>query len=421
MNWWALTFAILFVVLVVFVSIAMYWTVKWPNWSPSPYDGLNGVVQELGPPSSANYSAGGMAVWNAKRLDNEPWQRVIMRDEEIPNCCPEPTKDFLYVSLCLDLENALVESMVLSINEGIWYDSGKNRLWIRSNSLPSAVATALFVTQTLLSLKSADSFSDAYNQYWSDTDQIQADYAKLVSAVVGADDDDYQKYKTQLQANLNQLGCPALDDCDDPDCSNPWDPASIQSVMDSTGVNSIPPTSSDSDSTESFAYASKEVCGASNGCAVRNQTPAGYSLGPVKSSKSTLARVSENKHLQTQPFTLGMPVDTSLPKNYLSETRERYNHRILADTRQEVSDEKVGISRSQNSLNGLVNHNLLLARHESAGPLHHKNIEHAVQRHAAGEDQVEGYSSDWASNLTNGQCKTCNVKRNGRPMTISAV
>lgn len=369
MNWWALSFSILFIILILFVSITMYWTVKWPNWKTAPAQGLSDVIKELGPPSTANYGSKGMAVWDSKRLDGEPWKRLIIRDEEIPNCCPTPSKDFLYVSLCLDLDNALVESMVLSVNEGIWYDSGKNRLWIRSDSLRSAVATALFVTMSLLDISASDSFSDIYDSFWQNYDQIQSDYAKLVKTVQESTDDDYQNYKTALQAALDELGCPSLSDCDDADCGdNPWSPDAFQGALTSTGVKSIPPNTTENFSSRSNGTANK------------------YSLGPRKNSRAVLNRLRENPQLQSQPYTLGYPVDPDLPKNWLNETRERYQPRNTKDSRGMVGGEMVGISRNK-FFGGLDNHSQQADREY------------------------------W----TESQCKTCNVKRNGRPMTIPAV
>jgi len=418
MNWWALSIAIVFVVLVLFLSITMYWTVKWPNWHQDPYDALSKTVQQLGIPSSSDYSSGGMAVWDAATLKNrnQPWRRVILRDEAIPSCCPEPHTDFLYSSVCIDLADALVESMILGISESMWYDSLKNRLWIRRDSIQANTATALFVTQFIITNgesvagQSFDNMQDLYDWFWANTDAVQAAYAAMLKSVTGASDDDYQKYVTQLQADLNALGCPDLTDCDDADCDgNPWEPANFQKALSGYNIDTIPPA--DSTQTENYTVMPKTACGES-ACSPRNQTGKDYSLTP----QVVKAKPGDDK----QVFTLGYPVDTSLPTNALNLTRERYTPKIIADSRHTVDGQKVGTPRKQAALNGKTNHNLLLARHESAGPLGHENIVYALQHHHAGKDDIEAYGN-WANDITTGKCQSCSVKRNGRPMTISAV
>jgi hypothetical protein len=420
MNWWALSIAIIFIVLLLFISITMYWTVKWPNWSDEAYKALPDVVQALGPPSTANYRKGGMAVWNQSLLDDQPWKRVIIRDEAIPNCCPISKKDFLYVTICVDIPDPLMESIVLSVNEGIWYDSLKKRLWIRGNNLRGIATTALMAVYLLQmkvltsdgNPKSFDTFVDFYNYYWDNTDAIQTAYKTAYNNVISASNDDYQSVMNQLNAVLGELGCPDPDACDDSDsCEVPWSGSEMQKTLSKTGVKQIPPTTTTSSDKESYDHADSKaaVCGTEK-CSPRNRTSTAYQLGPNPNPK-------DSKTL-SQPFTLGYPKDPDLPFNALSLTRESFVPKILADTRQKVGGQKVGIPREQESLNGLLNHNVKFVRQERLGPLHHPQLQHAVALHNSGKDMVEGWS---ASDMTNGECKSCNVKRNGRPMTISAV
>ena len=413
MNWWALSFAIAFIVLLLFVSITMFWTVKWPNWRDGPYNALPNVIDVLGRPSSADFTANGMAVWDANDLSNQPWTRVILRDEAIPCCCPTPHDTFLYATICVDIPDALMESMVLSISDSMWYDSVKNRLWFRSNSLRGITAMAMMATDLLLLRTSTGTkFGDVqqmYDYYWNNSDKIAEVFSDLYTAVTATNDDQFSGLLGELNAALDVLGCPAPDECSGPNCTTNWSGKSVAAALDSTGVKSIPPSSDDSNSKETFMASDDSVCGTEQ-CSPRNHTGSMYDLAPTVAKSCTAEDVR-------QPYTLGYPVNDSLPFNALSLTRERFTPEILADTRQRVDGKKVGIARSTNALNGRKTNMLALARHERTGPLHHPAIDYSLALHNTGKDVVEG----WASEMTNGQCKTCNVKRNGRPMTISAV
>ncbi|MBL4898297.1 MAG: hypothetical protein JKX76_01490 [Colwellia sp.] len=329
-NKFVVTLAIIFIVLVIFLLIASYWTVSYPNWKPDPKNALDTVTSQLGPPSSINPEAGGQALWSTLTLKHrgEPitsssqndsgsvWNEVILKDEEIKHCCPTTHNDFLYCSLCIDISDPVVLTAVLSISESMYYDSLKSLLWVRCGSLQSNVASALLATRFVLLIPDGttqlDSVADLYDYYWNNTDEIQSNYATLIA---GAQiKDSYADYMNELVANVAKIGCSAGSNknCDDATkCTTIFDADNVNTVLTADNIT-IPQSSSSSSSDTSSDCGDQEYGDKSTGVNVFSSS---YSnLGSDLTSQGSAGGTFELNEGYVHPYELATGISLNQDK-----------------------------------------------------------------------------------------------------------
>ncbi len=124
-------------------TVPLFWTHAQPSAR------LADVVAEFGTPSVLDTSPGGCAVWKSSQLISTPFTEVVMKDEEIPHCCPMEHRDFLYASTCINLD-AKTQQAMLGITQSVWYDRLSHTLTARCHFMGAAVATLLLVSQVAM-------------------------------------------------------------------------------------------------------------------------------------------------------------------------------------------------------------------------------------------------------------------------------
>ena len=136
---------IIIILLVIVIAIPLFTRRRekkliWKN--EKPIQRYMDLIDEFGNPNILNKS---MAIWNK---DVAPYNEIILKDEEIPHCCPEPHYDFLYSSISVKM-NPLQKLVILAISKSVWYDELKQELWARCHFMGANVATLVLATRIL--------------------------------------------------------------------------------------------------------------------------------------------------------------------------------------------------------------------------------------------------------------------------------
>ena len=110
------------------------------GYQSCPSSGLQTLVKILGQPSAIDTKQGGYAVWNKDKLGGKKsiFEKVEIRDQQIPHDKPSPHSDFLYTWYKIDIpQNKL--SYLHHISDTIQYDPKQQLLLVRCNDLRSCV------------------------------------------------------------------------------------------------------------------------------------------------------------------------------------------------------------------------------------------------------------------------------------------
>jgi len=107
----------------------------------------------FGKPTSRANAPHGAAVWKditGTELFGSPtcFKDVMLVDESVQHNCPMPHKDFLYMSVLLDLTPE-ERDQATRVSGSIWYDGLKKELTVRCGSVAANVATLFTVMQVL--------------------------------------------------------------------------------------------------------------------------------------------------------------------------------------------------------------------------------------------------------------------------------
>lgn len=106
----------------------------------NPADTLINLVKELGEPTSFDRSSGGRAVWDRSTLHGTPFERIEIRDEEIPHDKPNKHVDFLYSWYKMEVPEHKIKGLK-HISEGIDYDKGNKTVIVRCHNLKTNLVT----------------------------------------------------------------------------------------------------------------------------------------------------------------------------------------------------------------------------------------------------------------------------------------
>ena len=108
--------------------------------SMNPADKLNDLIKKYGNPDVIDTRSGGQAVWYRRSLQNTPYQRIEIRDEQIPHDKPEPHVDFLYSSYKIEVPDHLIPGLH-KISESILYDPLNKTITARCNDMKANIVT----------------------------------------------------------------------------------------------------------------------------------------------------------------------------------------------------------------------------------------------------------------------------------------
>jgi hypothetical protein len=145
-----------------------------PN-APTPTSAWPALVAELGPPDVLVGKPGGSAIWlrDTLRRAGKPFDRVELRDEQIPHGNPSNHAGFLYVELDgLRVPSDMMD-YVMSLSGTITYDPLARRLRVRSFSLPVAKVIVYLVIALVERLMTPRQCIDRFHRHVAQT--IDAD------------------------------------------------------------------------------------------------------------------------------------------------------------------------------------------------------------------------------------------------------
>jgi len=110
----------------------------------NPADRLKDVIGRYGKPDVIDKRKGGFAVWKRDSLEKKGacWDRIEIRDEQVPHDNPGPHVDFLYYWYKLYVPEELICD-VGQLSESVTYDPLKKMLRVRCHANGPNVATAL--------------------------------------------------------------------------------------------------------------------------------------------------------------------------------------------------------------------------------------------------------------------------------------
>lgn len=208
---------VLLIILLIVWSILKYWN---PSWRVGPLHAFREFVEKFGPPSTIDRKHGGLAIWNNKQL-KPPYHTLIVKDEEIPHCCPTVHQDFVYTAVVINISDPLQLLIVLSLSKSVWYDQTAKLLWVRCNSLGANLATLVYLTNLLLLPQ-----DQLVQKYVSGLSQ---DYINIVSSI---SKNNYNNYLHTLVLNLGRIKYNPPMDCDKiVNCDNLLDHSSFGSLL----------------------------------------------------------------------------------------------------------------------------------------------------------------------------------------------
>jgi hypothetical protein len=111
------------------------------NFNPS--DALPEIVREFGPPDIFDPSVGGTAIWKNSTLRTRGkgiYQRIEIRDENIPHAVPIPHTNYLYGTAYINVPTTLIPK-VLGISDCISYDPLKKTVTAKNHHMGGITAT----------------------------------------------------------------------------------------------------------------------------------------------------------------------------------------------------------------------------------------------------------------------------------------
>jgi hypothetical protein len=112
----------------------------------TPKKRLRTLIKDYGPPSTIDPTPKGFAVWNRDLLQGTPFERIEIRDEQIPHDKPRPHVDFLYSYYHVEIPSHLAKTLHL-ISNSITYDPLKKLMSSRCHCMKGNIVTHWIVKQ----------------------------------------------------------------------------------------------------------------------------------------------------------------------------------------------------------------------------------------------------------------------------------
>jgi hypothetical protein len=243
MNGWII-FIVIVVILVILASIAVWLLlprgIVKPLWQDKPKNRYPDVVNEFGLPDILDAAPHGLAIWRSDSLKGTPWKSIVIKDEQIPHCCPAEHYDFLSSAVCVDIDDPLLLAIILSISKSIWYDQLKHFLWVRCHFMGANVATAVLATRVLLGNLGDPTKAPSkkpLDTYWSDPNEIQTLYHNLV--MESKNKNNYKKLNNELKKNLTKLSCTQAKKCVKVGCDTTLNSTNVKASLKKNSIECL--------------------------------------------------------------------------------------------------------------------------------------------------------------------------------------
>lgn len=184
-------------------TIQLYWEHSKPSMRFAE------IVTEFGTPNVLDTSPNGFAQWRSNMLVGTPYTEIVLKDEEVPHCCPMKHDDYLCASVCVDLSPE-VQMALYPVTKSVWYDRLKHILTARCHFMGPNLATLLLATRMQLGQVRLD--------------QAPGLYGGMIN--MANDPGHYAAMTAELTQNLAMIGCSKPTS----DCSRVQCPKSIDTV-----------------------------------------------------------------------------------------------------------------------------------------------------------------------------------------------
>lgn len=132
----------------------------------NPASRLKDIIARYGEPDVIDKSKGGFAIWKKNTLEKRGfcWDRVEIRDEQIPHEKPGPHVDFLYTWYKIYIPDNLVND-VRSLSESITYDPLKKMLRVRCHAISPNIATLVLAKRVANNEMTIDEAKRSYGPF----------------------------------------------------------------------------------------------------------------------------------------------------------------------------------------------------------------------------------------------------------------
>lgn len=112
----------------------------------NPAQHLPDLIQEFGTPSQLNPKSCGSAIWEKDVLQGTPFEKIEIRDEQIPHDIPSKHTDFLYSYYKIDIPSYKINGLK-KISESISYDQSQKLMVARCHDMRPNVVSHWIVKQ----------------------------------------------------------------------------------------------------------------------------------------------------------------------------------------------------------------------------------------------------------------------------------
>ena len=132
----------------------------------NPTQRLNDVISKYGIPDVIDKKRGGSAIWKKSTLENKGacWDRIEIRDEQIPHESPGPHVDFLYYWYKLNVPEELICD-ITKLSESVTYDTLKKMLRVRCHFSGAIVSTMVLAKRISTKEITLDEAKKAYGLF----------------------------------------------------------------------------------------------------------------------------------------------------------------------------------------------------------------------------------------------------------------
>ena len=127
----------------------------WKFTEPKQY--YKYLVELYGNPDVLGHNQGGIAIWNNSLQDVDPltgmsniYEKIEIRDEEVPHLCPAEHVDFIYSYLHIPITPKQLGDIV-KLSGSVNYDMLKHELFARCGSLEANIATLYMCSHIIMS------------------------------------------------------------------------------------------------------------------------------------------------------------------------------------------------------------------------------------------------------------------------------
>jgi hypothetical protein len=231
------------IIVAIIVSVRKMGVVK-VSWAKPAQSSFFEALNLFGQPDILVTKGRGFAKWSTDEMVKlgYPFYKLMVKDEEVPHCCPVPHMDSMFAAIKVDAYDAAKMLAILGTSKGFWYDQGRNMLYARCCSIGTILAHFVFATDVLSRDRAA--VIQAYSSQTS-SNLLNQEYTNLFNGVYNPwKNNDRKAYETardnllnRLIANMSKLSYTNITSCEgQQSCQNILNYASVNPVVANTSI-----------------------------------------------------------------------------------------------------------------------------------------------------------------------------------------